>query len=118
MLRESHLVVGGLAVICFVFIVGCNKSKVDQIDCATANVPTFAEVSIWPSCTNCHASTLEGVARKGAPVGVDFDHYASAKTYADAASNEVADGGMPPSGSVTDEQKQSLYTWAQCGTPE
>lgn len=118
MLRKIRLMTGVLVAATAVLATGCDKGGVDQIDCASADVPAFADVSIWPSCTGCHASTLEGADREGAPVNINFDVYETAKTYADDASNEVAEGGMPPSGSVTEEQKQSLYTWAQCGTPE
>lgn len=90
------------------------------VDCETATIPTFSEVTIWPKCTNCHASTLAGSDRGGAPPGIDYDVYASAVQYADLAVEEVEEGAMPyPDGSgVTAEEKQSLYAWAECGTPE
>jgi uncharacterized membrane protein len=90
------------------------------VDCETATVPTFSEVSIWPKCTNCHASTLTGGDRQGAPEGINFDNYADAVAHADKALDEVDEGAMPiPDASiVTEEEKQSLAAWVECGTPE
>lgn len=100
-------------------LIGCGED-VPAIDCDTTDVPAYAEVSIWPSCTNCHASTLTGADRMGAPEGVDYDTYEAAVANADAAVEEVAEGKMPyPDGSgVSEEEKQSLYAWVECGTPE
>ena len=101
-------------------MLGCAEEETPEIDCSTASVPHFSEVSIWPKCTNCHASTLTGADRFGAPVGIDYDTYDTAVQYADLAMEEVAEGAMPyPDGTgVTEAEKTSLYTWVQCGTPE
>lgn len=95
-------------------------SPTPSVDCTTVTVPTFAEVSIWPKCTSCHASTLSGGDRAGAPPGIDYDVYASAKQYAELGMEEVEEGAMPLPGAptATEEEKQSFYTWVQCGTPE
>lgn len=97
---------------------GSDEGDLPQIDCTTTTVPKFAEVTIWPRCTNCHASTLTGGDRAGAPEGVDFDVYESAVEHAEHAMEEVHEGKMPIGDDATEEEKQSLYAWAQCETPE
>lgn len=92
-------------------------TEVPTVDCS-GTVPTFSEVTIWPACTSCHASDLSGASRSGAPPGIDFDVYTSAKEYATLAVAEVESGSMPLGGSVETSQKDSLKKWAQCGTPE
>jgi uncharacterized membrane protein len=88
-----------------------------EVDCASVTVPTYEEVTIWPQCVNCHASTLTGAYRRGAPLGIDYDTYESAKLFAQLGATEVNVGSMPFTGTVTEEQKQSFYAWAMCGTP-
>lgn len=92
-----------------------------EIDCATVTVPKFSEMSaVWGKCTTCHASTLTGASRVNAPVGVDFDTYAAAKTNAATAMHEVYEGAMPPAGlpALSEDEEDQLYRWASCGTPE
>lgn len=110
------------------FIAACSGGDDDDdttspppsVDCSTTTVPTFSEVTIWPKCTSCHASTLTGGERAGAPPGIDYDVYASAKQYAELGMEEVEEGAMPLPGAptATDEEKASFYAWVQCGTPE
>lgn len=94
------------------------EDVVPEVDCDQVDVPTYAEVTMWPDCVNCHASTLTGANRQGAPEGIDYDTYESASALAYLAAVEVASGTMPFTGTVTEEQKQSLYAWALCDTPE
>jgi len=102
-----------------VLLVGCEE-ELPEIDCNTVTVPTYSEVTIWPKCTSCHASTLTGDARNDAPEDVNFDTYEAAKEHAEKAVEEVFEGKMPePDPSIiTEEEKQSLYAWGLCGTPE
>ena len=82
-------------------------------------VPTFAQVTIFEKCDTCHGAS--GDARKLAPVDVDFRTYAGAKAHAEKAASEVNGGDMPPAGTdlkLTAEEKDALYRWALCGTPE
>lgn len=87
------------------------------VDCDTVQVPAYEDVSIWPECTNCHATDLEGAYRQGAPQGVNYDTYEAARGMAEDAAIEVNIGNMPFTGTVTEEQKEELYAWAMCGTP-
>jgi uncharacterized membrane protein len=98
------------------------ETTLPTVDCATATVPTFANVTVFSAvCTGCHASTKTGTARKNAPVGLDFDTFTAAQPHAQKAVSEVFDGSMPPNGAnatLTETQKQELYAWGLCGTPQ
>jgi uncharacterized membrane protein len=98
---------------------GYDDGKGPQIDCATATVPNYADVTMFEVCENCHASSLSGAQRQDAPGDVNFDTYDAAKASAEESLYEVYNGDMPINGyTVTDEQKQAFYAWAQCGTPQ
>lgn len=98
---------------------GAEAGELPEVDCAAAPVPKFSEMSaVWAKCTSCHSSTLTGPARSGAPVGYDYDVYASAKAEATEAAAEVFAGTMPIGTTMTDAEKDQLYRRAQCGTPE
>ena len=89
--------------------------ELPTVDCT--DPPSFAEVSAFSACTICHASTLQGTNRAGAPSGVDYDTYESAVSGADRAVVRVYAGTMPPVGSLAEKDKGDLYVWALCGTP-
>lgn len=89
------------------------------VDCDA--VPKFSEITAWTKCTGCHTASVDDpVLRGGAPVGVDFDELASAREWAEAAMDEVYAGDMPPEREPqpTAAEKQQIYDWASCGTPE
>jgi cytochrome c5 len=91
------------------------------IDCSD-DVPTFDEVTAFETvCTNCHASSLSGAARNGAPAGYDFDRYERAADEAGEIAEYVNEGLMPPpdSGlSISAAERQAILRWSVCGTPE
>lgn len=89
-----------------------------DVDCNTAQVQSFNDLTIWGSCVGCHSSQRTGSARNGAPSGVDFDTYASAMENAEHAAGEVYEGEMPPSGSLPADVTDPFYAWALCGTPQ
>ena len=97
------------------------EEALPEVDC-TLDVPTFDQVTAFSQvCTNCHSTTKTGNARNGAPEDIDWDDYASAKANAEEGAHEVFEGEMPPEGSgetLTADQKDDLYLWALCGTPE
>jgi hypothetical protein len=105
---------------------GCGSSSNsdggDQptVDCSKDTPAAFSTITAFDTCTTCHSSTLTGAARSGAPSGLDFDTFAVAKANASEAVSELEEGGMPPSGSPKPSaaEKQALYVWAECGTPE
>jgi uncharacterized membrane protein len=92
-----------------------------EIDCAAAPVPKYSEMkSIWDKCTICHSSTLtDPAARMAAPLDYNYDTYEAAKAGATLAAEEVEEGAMPrpPAPKLTDDEKDQLYRWAACGTP-
>lgn len=76
---------------------------------------------IGPKCLNCHASELSGGARNGAPDGVNFDTYESAKQFANRIiQRAVVQMDMPPNPSLVldDEEKQALKNWMTLEFPE
>lgn len=98
-------------------LAGCGQD-LPEVDCATPAVPSYAMVHAFSlSCTTCHASTLRGAARFGAPVGVDFDTYEAAVPHAEEAARRVFAGDMPRTGTLAAGDAQVLYRWALCGTP-
>ena len=70
-------------------------------------------------CLGCHLSTLPAGQRGGAPVGVDFDTFATARQFGDEiVARTVELMNMPPSGPLSDEEKQALLNWKALGFPE
>jgi hypothetical protein len=52
---------------------------------------------------------------------VNYDTFGGAAAAAQIGMQEVSQGDMPPQSSgisLTDSEKESLYTWASCGTPD
>ena len=103
---------------------GSNSTTTDtgnttNSQCATSIVPTYAQVD-FSTCTTCHASTLTGLARNLATVGVDFDTYEGAKANAARAVVRLVAGSMPPVGSnkPSTTVEQAIMTWSDCGTPQ
>lgn len=74
---------------------------------------------IRQKCLGCHLSTLLEGQRNGAPVGVDFDTFEGAKKEGDEIiERAVTLSNMPPSGSLSDAEKQALSNWKALGFPE
>lgn len=102
------------------FGIACAPNEVTPtVDCSTATVPTYSQLAIWSTCTDCHAKTASGGARQGAPSDVNFDTYQAATASAEKAAATVNGGSMPPGNErqPTTDQKTALYAWALCGTP-
>lgn len=98
---------------------GESEGVAPTVDCSQVTASSYASLTIWPLCTDCHAASKTGKAREDAPVGVNFDSYAAATAQAASAAAQVNAGLMPPRDEVqpSAEQKQALYAWAACGTP-
>jgi uncharacterized membrane protein len=91
-----------------------------DVDCSAVDVPKFSEMTAWARCTGCHTAAVDDpVLRGGAPVGVDFDELGAARVWAAAAMDEVYAGTMPPATEPqpTAAEKQQIYDWASCDTP-
>ena len=90
---------------------GCS-SAATEIDCATADVKPFSELSSsFIYCTSCHGQNK-------ADSGVRYDTYEAAVRHAQAAEDTIADGSMPPGGDMPEAEAEAIYAWVQCGTPE
>ena len=75
-------------------------------------------------CTKCHATTVDGGERRGAPgdhnydtregFAQDLDHVDAAAAFGPAAEND----SMPPYGpSPTQLEREQLGQWVACGAP-
>jgi uncharacterized membrane protein len=89
-----------------------------NVDCSTATVKPFAEVTAFAKCIACHSTAVSGAARAGAPAGINYDTYAAAMANADKGMDEVFEGAMPPGGGMTADEKTQIYNWASCDTPQ
>ena len=70
------------------------------------------------NCIQCHAISRQGADRNGAPVGVNFDTYANARSSADRADARIQAGTMPPTGGLTTYDRSVFHKWVEQGTPE
>ena len=111
-------------VIVGLLLVGCgdepsSRTTVPSVDCTKLAVPRWSELAI-SYCVPCHASSVNGAARKNAPPGTNFDSAASARPFAAGIATRVNAGQMPPPGNPqpTQAQEDALIAWAVCGTPE
>ena len=75
-------------------------------------------------CTGCHASTLTGEARMGAPAFHDFDTVEGIRMVADhidqmaGSGPEATNTGMPiDEPKPTMLERQQLAEWIACGAP-
>jgi len=99
---------------------GGGGSDEPEADC-DGDVPSYAEVSAFDKCVQCHSSEISGGSRGGAPSSVNFDTYEAARGQAQNAVDEVFIGNMPLPGSgvtISPAERQALIAWGLCGTPE
>ncbi len=90
-----------------------------------SDVPITGKTTYWAlrptlelHCMECHASTVGGLARQGAPRGVDYDTYMDAVKYASSGNAWVQDGGMPPAAPLSPDGKALFQSWIDSGVPE
>lgn len=87
--------------------------SVSEIDCTTATVPTYTELSAdaLTYCTECHgASRADG--------GYRYDSYDLAVQGAAKGASEIESGSMPEDSDMPDDAAEDFLVWATCGTPE
>jgi uncharacterized membrane protein len=89
----------------------------DPIDGDT--LATFAQPLFDQFCTRCHASTLTGDDRSGAPVGFDWDVEASIRAELPRIRNAVGVFNFMPFNAplLSCEQRQRLVRWIDAGAP-
>jgi hypothetical protein len=85
----------------------------------TLTYQNFGAAFMLEHCAMCHASTLSGADRHGAPEGVDLDSREGVAIWRGGVLSQAAGLGakMPPAGSVTAAEKKLLTEWLQCGAP-
>lgn len=88
---------------------------------STLTWESFGQSFMSTYCTRCHASTLEGDARMGAPLYHDFDSLMGVLVVADhvdekAAAGPAATNTFMPIGTPTPTmaERQQLGEWLQC----
>jgi uncharacterized membrane protein len=104
-----------------------DKEKPSGATCPAAQTLTYANFGMAffnQYCQRCHASTVTGAARNGAPDDHTFDTVTEIfvnKEHVDenaAAGPTVVNRIMPPSGvKPTDEERRKLGEWLACGAP-
>jgi uncharacterized membrane protein len=108
------------------YLLGCGGGDSDssdgsEIDCNAETSVGYDLVRAFDVCTNCHSTAHEGLDRNGAPTSLNFNTYEGAVDAAPRMVAQVSMGNMPPPGSgfsLTAEEKDELYVWVECGTPE
>jgi hypothetical protein len=85
-------------------------------DCV-GTLPAYEDVAAFDKCVMCHDAMKAEGQRKSAPINVNFNTQAAAESHAMQAVDMVKAGAMPPIPSgltLTEAEKQQLYTWAMC----
>jgi hypothetical protein len=92
---------------------------IPDVDCSQP-VPTFAEVLAFPrTCNSCHTVLIaDDDPRRDAPAGMNYDLYGPAVEHAEGAAITVNEGTMPLSGGLSARDRNDLFLWALCGTPQ
>ena len=111
------------------FIQGCNGGEPSDTamtlpdllgQCETTEMVLWSDVEpVFEShCTGCHAPTLEGDERQGAPVSIDYDQPDTARLNGELTWQLVRSGQMPVQGVVPFDEAMVIWDWLNCGGPE
>ena len=106
---------------CTVALAGCGEVPLqsEPVTCPpAAEVPRYSELSAIASCVGCHASTLSGADRDGAPAPINFDTWPGATRAAVVGLSAIQRGAMPPGAPLDDAEIQQWKIWSSCGRPE
>ena len=104
---------------------GCGDKLYNDVSSApgvdAGEGPVTYAVHIKPildsNCTSCHASSLTGGDRNGAPADFNFDNYSVSKAGAVEANEQIQPGFMPPGG-LPKEEKGLFQQWLNDGLLE
>ncbi|MBA2320499.1 MAG: hypothetical protein H0V89_05025 [Deltaproteobacteria bacterium] len=78
----------------------------------------FAQPFFSSWCTSCHGSALVGLARHGAPEGIDFDTLEATIPFSPLIELVAVDAlTMPPTDAIEPAHRARLADWIACGTP-
>lgn len=107
-----------------ILLLGCGGKADDSGASCSDRVPAlnwtnFGEALFTSHCTGCHHALNPEVDREGAPLGVDFDTWQGVTEHLDLieARTVPEDGGMPPAGPLSAEDRAMLAEWISCGAP-
>jgi hypothetical protein len=121
-----------LGAVCALVLAACSDTKPTlgpptQSVCAdgsTLTYESFAKPFMEAYCTRCHARTVVGADREGAPSFHDFDSLSGIKVVFDHIDQTTASGpaatneGMPPDGPTPSlAERKQLGEWIACGMP-
>jgi uncharacterized membrane protein len=107
-----------LATLGFSTTLGCGD-PVDPCEAAPTYTGQVAAL-LEARCLGCHASTLSGEARQGAPEGLDLDDLARLEPHLEQVADAITAGWMPPSDGApltTREERSLVAAWRACGYP-
>ncbi len=85
-------------------------------DAPYADYASFGDGFVVENCQVCHASTVMGEDRIGAPEDVTFDDAASVWAHARRVLDRagVEPPTMPPEGGTTESDRALLRAWLEC----
>lgn len=116
----------GLALaLAFTVLGGCGSDPVEPVPPECKPPPGYAadiEPLVARACRGCHSSELSGPARRGAPVGLDYDSAADLATPERRAAfiDAITSGRQPPPTleppiEVTADERAQVSAWRLCG---
>jgi hypothetical protein len=108
------------------FLFACGGESAPDSEPASTDPCTDAPIVTWDnfgagflneSCDSCHASTVTGAARNGAPEAVSFDTKEEAWAWSDAILRMATGENpqMPPEGGPSEDDRVRLFWWLGCG---
>lgn len=88
-------------------------------DAPLVTYANFGDAFLRNWCRGCHASTLSGDARSGAPEGIDFETLDDARMWADRIEARALgeQASMPPAGGPSLDELELLRAWLEAGLP-
>ncbi len=107
----------------FITIAACDDKQdpVQVFDGGSGGIVTYSS-DIQPlletHCLSCHSASVSGADRNGAPLDVNFDTYDETYALADKSNQRIQSGTMPPSGPLSDQEKEMFQEWIEDGKLE
>ena len=101
------------------WLLGCGASDESGGACdrdPPLTYTNFGQGFIGRHCAGCHSSLLPEDHRNGAPLGIDLDTLEGVQKWAERVRVRTvpADGGMPPGGGPTEEERAMVAEWLEC----
>jgi uncharacterized membrane protein len=99
-------------------VAGSNSSTAGS--CTTLTYANFGQHFVTTYCAGCHAGSVTGAARQGAPTKDVFDTLTEVKSASRDMVREVVTKRTMPYGGATkpsDAERTQLGEWLGCGAP-